>query len=57
MKYVTEREREEGRVRGSGGDGESKRGKREKKRGETENYEPVPVSKWYLTRGLNIQKT
>lgn len=42
---------------GRGGDGESKRGKGEKK-GErkTENYGPVPMSKWYLTHGLNVQK-
>ena len=52
------------RKRGREGDrevaGEMERvkgGKERKKRGKTENYEPVPVSKWYLTRGLNIQKT
>lgn len=56
MKYVTEKEKKGGRW-GRGGDGESERGKREKK-GErkTENYGPVPMSKWYLTHVLNVQK-
>ena len=34
------------------------KGGRERKKGErkTENYGPVPMSKWYLTHGLNVQK-
>ena len=43
---------------GRGGEMERVKGGRERKKGErkTENYGPVPMSKWYLTHGLNVQK-